>query len=249
MEFRRYVDILIRSWLLIVLCGLAGLAGAYTYGIQAPRLYRATAALSVTPSVIEYWTGQAVERLLNNYTLRLKSGAFLDRVTQDLVEQQHSIAVGEVAGKVQAIASGSEFRIAIQVDDANAQRAQVIVNAVAERFVREMTAENFAREKRDIDVTLLDRAGVPSAPFSPRPRRAAAAGLILGAMVGLLGGVLLEYWRDTVQGAEEVTDLLGLAIIGVLPTVRTPRTGWRRWMPGRAASTLTPHIGVASDRS
>ncbi len=248
MEFRRYIGILIRSWPLMVLCGLVGLAGAYTYSVQTPRTYRTTAALSVTPSVIEYWTGQAVERLLNNYTLRLKSGAFLERVTQDLVAQQHPLGAGEVAGKVQAIASGGEFRITIQVDDANAQRAQAIANAVAERFVHEMAVENYAREKRDIEVALLDRAGLPSAPFSPRPRRAAAAGLILGAMVGLLAGVLLEYWRDTVQGAEEVPELLGLTVIGVLPTVHPPRTGWRRWLPRRAAAALTPQTGVASDR-
>ncbi len=248
MEFRRYIGILLRSWPLMVLCGLVGLAGAYTYSIQTPRTYRATAALSVTPSVIEYWTGQAVERLLNNYTLRLKSGPFLERVAQDLAAQQPPIGPGEVAGKVQAIASGGEFRITIQVHDADAQRAQAIANAVAERFVYEMEFENYAREKRDIEVELLDRAGVPAAPFSPRPRRNAAAGLILGVMVGLLAGVLLEYWRDTVQGAEEVPDLLGLTVIGVLPAVDPSRTGWRRWLPRRAAAALTPQTGVASDR-
>ncbi len=248
MEFRRYIGIIIRSWPLMLLCGLVGLAGAYTYSIRTPRTYQATAALSVTPSVIEYWTGQAVERLLNHYTLRLKSGAFLERVTQDLVRQQHTLAAGEVAGKVQAIASGGEFRITIQVHDADAQRAQAIANTVAERFVYEMEFENYAREKRDIEVRLLDRAGVPAAPFSPRPRRAAAAGLILGAMVGLLAAVLLEYWRDTVQGAEEVRELLGLTVIGVLPPVHPPPTGWRRWLPRRAAAALTPQTGAPSDR-
>lgn len=239
MEFRHYLGILVRGWLLITLCGLTGLAGAYAYSSRMPRLYRATATVSVTPSVIEYWTGQAVERLLNNYTLRLKSGAFLERVTKDLSAQQQNIAVNEVAGKLQAIASGSEFRIAIQLDDTLAHRAQAIVNAVAERFVKEMTIENFNREKYDIEISMLDRAANPSAPFSPRPARTATAGAILGAMIGLLATVLLECWRDLLRGPEEVPDLLGLDVVGIVPLAQIPQSGWRRWIPSRYR-TFTP---------
>ena len=248
MEFRRYVALLWWRWPLILLCALLGLGGATTYGLRAPRLYRATASLSVTPSVIEYWTGQAVERLLNNYALRLRSGPFTAQVAEDLQHIQPPPSSGEIMSSVRAVASGADFRITIQVDHHDPSRAQAIANAVTQRFIRDRTLENLGRQRRDIDLTLMEAAGLPTTPFSPRPRRAATAGLLLGVMVGLLAAVLLEYWDDTVRGADEVPGLLGVPVVGVIPPPKGRPAIWRRWVERRGRSELAPQIGVAGER-
>ena len=220
MEFRTYARILLRRWPLILL--MAGLAAgaALVYAARAPRVYRATAHLSVTPSIIDFYTGEAIQRLLNNYALQLKSTRFAAQIAGRL---QPPEPVERVAGKVRAVAASSEYRIAIEVDDADPVRAQQIANAAAAGFVEKIRAEAAGREKRDIEIEVLEEAAVPGAPFTPRPRRDAFGAAILGAIIGAGLAFLLEFWEDTLRTAEEAESLLALPVLGAIPNADTSR--------------------------
>ncbi len=59
----------------------------------------------------------------------------------------------ELAGKVRAVAAPNEFRISVEVDDADPRRAQQIANAAAYSWVEKVRAEAASRpnqEKQDI---------------------------------------------------------------------------------------------------
>jgi uncharacterized protein involved in exopolysaccharide biosynthesis len=189
-ELRAYARVLLRRWWVPVLCAVLAGGAAYVFSAQAEPTYRATAQLSVTPSIVDYFTGEAVQRLLNNYSLQLKSRAFAGLVAAQLGPPAKPEAV---QGKIKAVASPSEYRIAIEVDDADPQQAQDVANAAARAFVAKMQADNAGREKRDVDVQVLDLAERPGAPVSPRPRRTAAGAALVGAALGVGLVFLLEY--------------------------------------------------------
>ncbi|HEU5317410.1 MAG TPA: Wzz/FepE/Etk N-terminal domain-containing protein [Chloroflexota bacterium] len=223
MELRHYVQALLRRWPIVVL--FAALAGgtAFAYSFRAQPVYRATAHLSVTPSVVDFFTGEAVQRLLNNYAVRLRTQSF----AADLAPRLGSGTRAEdVAGKVRAVAAPSEFRISIEVDDADPSRAQQIANAAAYGFVEKIRAETAAREKtdkQDVYVEVMEPAGLPGAPFSPRPRRDALGGALVGALLAAVLALVLEAWDDSVKTVSEAQTLLGLTVLAAIPA--THRSG------------------------
>ena len=214
MEYRTYARILWRRWPLIAALALLAAAAAYGRGLQSPRLYRATAQLSVTPSVVEFFTGEAVQRLLNNYALRLKSRPFAEVLAARL---QPPATAGEVIGKVRAVAAPPEYRIAIEVDDIDPARAQQIANAAAAAFVDQIRAEIAGKERHDISIDILERADLPEAPISPRPKRDSLGAAILGGLIGGALAFLLEFWDNTVRSAAEAASLFDLPVLGAIP--------------------------------
>ena len=218
MELRHYARALLRRWPLIALFAALAAGGAFAYSSQAPRVYRATAQLSVTPSIVDFFTGEAVQRLLNNYALRLRTHTF----AAELAPRAGATA-DEVAGKIRAVAAPNEFRISIEVDDADPERAQRIANAAAFGFVEKLRTETAARDKQDrqdVYVEVLEPAGLPGAPFSPRPRRDALGGALVGVLLASALALALEAWDDSVRDAAEAHALLGLPILAAIPTIQ-----------------------------
>jgi capsular polysaccharide biosynthesis protein len=143
-----------------------------------------------------------------------------------------------LAGKVKAVAAPSEYRIAIEVDDADPVRAQAIANAAADAFVQQIRAENEGKEKRDISIAVLERADLPGAPFAPRPKRDAAGAAVAGALIGLALAFLLEFWDDSVKTAAEAATLLDLPVLGTIP--RSGRTARDQRRKGPTTFVLRP---------
>ena len=216
MELRHYAHALLRRWPLIVLFAVLAAASAFAYSWQAAPVYRATAQLSVTPSIVDFFTGEAVQRLLNNYALRLRTHTFAAEFAP-----RAGATVDEVAGKVRAVAAPSDFRISIEVDDADPARAQRIANAAAYGFVEKLRSETAVREKQDrqdVYVEVLEPAGLPAAPFSPRPRRDALGGALVGALLAGAIALVLEAWDDSVRDVDEAHRLLDLPVLAAIPT-------------------------------
>jgi capsular polysaccharide biosynthesis protein len=220
MELRQYARALLRRWPLVLAFAVLAAGGAYAYSFRAPRLYRATAQLSVTPSIVDFFTGEAVQRLLNNYALRLRTQAF----AAELAPRVGAPSEG-VAGKVRAVAAPNEYRISIEVDDVDPARAQQIANAAAYGFVEKVRSETAAREKpdkQDVIVEVMEPAGLPGAPFSPRPRRDALGGSLVGALLAGVIALVLEAWDDKVKGPAEAHALLGYHVLATIPTSHRP---------------------------
>jgi succinoglycan biosynthesis transport protein ExoP len=86
-----------------------------------------------------------------------------------------------------------------------------------------------------LNVHVLQRASQAGEPSSPQMARVMGIGLVLGLMVG--GGLaFLRDWRDQrVRSADEITAILGVPILGAVPTI--PRRGIiRRGPRSRLAS-------------
>ncbi|NBQ61563.1 MAG: hypothetical protein EBU40_04685, partial [Proteobacteria bacterium] len=136
MEFSAYARIVLQRWRLIIALILLATVTAYVTNAQGPVAYRATASLSVTPSIVEYWTGQAVERLLNNYALQIRSRPFAS-----IVAKAAGLPEDALTGRIRAVAAPAEFRLSLEVDDADPELASTIVNLAANAFVAKIRAE------------------------------------------------------------------------------------------------------------
>lgn len=65
--------------------------------------------------------------------------------------------------------------------------------------------------------TVIDRALAPMGPYRPQPLRNLGIALVLGLIAGLGLAFLVEFVDDTVKSPEEISDMLGLPVLGVVP--------------------------------
>lgn len=75
------------------------------------------------------------------------------------------------------------------------------------------------------NISVVDRAEVPAKPFKPNPR----TNLLMAILLGLVGGIglafLFEHLDDTIKQGDEMEQMLGLPVLGVIPFTRSPTDG------------------------
>jgi capsular polysaccharide biosynthesis protein len=226
MEIGAYARIVLDRWRTIVALVVVAAGVAYGTSLRAPVAYRATASLSVTPSIVEYWTGQAVERLLNNYALQIRSRPFAATVARDA-----GLAPGTLDGRLKAVAAPTEFRVSIEIDDPDPEEAARLANAAGAAFVTKIRAEIAGKERQDIRLEVLEPATRPDAPVGPNPGRAAAGGGLAGAIIGVALATLLAVWDGRVHTVVDASRIWGVPTLGAIPPVAAG---------GQTASAPTP---------
>jgi capsular exopolysaccharide synthesis family protein len=86
-----------------------------------------------------------------------------------------------------------------------------------EVLLQKLNETDIASSLKANNVTVVDRAVVPTAPVFPDKRRFSLIGLALGLLAGL-GLVLgLDLWHDTVKTADEVEHHLNLDLLALVP--------------------------------
>ncbi len=75
------------------------------------------------------------------------------------------------------------------------------------------------------NMSVVDRASVPSAPFKPNLKLNLLIATVFGLALGVALALLFEYLDDTLKNSEEVERHLGLVVLGMIPKLSdmTPR--------------------------
>ncbi|WP_295432157.1 polysaccharide biosynthesis tyrosine autokinase [uncultured Thiodictyon sp.] len=68
------------------------------------------------------------------------------------------------------------------------------------------------------NISVVDEAKVPSAPFTPNPRKNGLLALVLGVLGGIGLAFLFEHLDDSFRRPEELEKLLGLPMLGIIPS-------------------------------
>jgi succinoglycan biosynthesis transport protein ExoP len=89
------------------------------------------------------------------------------------------------------------------------------------------------------NASVVDAATVPTRPSGPRLLVSLAAGGLLGAVLGLGLALLLEVSQRLVRSAEDLTELLGVPILAVLPA-RAQRSGVARALTANVVALPKP---------
>lgn len=74
------------------------------------------------------------------------------------------------------------------------------------------------------NISVVDRAEIPTGKHSPRLALNLAIGLLLGGFAGVLLAFLAEHLDDTVKNPEDMEKLLGLAVLGTIPKLKAGTT-------------------------
>ena len=114
--------------------------------------------------------------------------------------------------------------IMVAVRDPSEQVAVQIANTIANLFKEERDAWNSLQDKRDrIDVEIRDVARFAGV-YSPNLKINVAACGVLGALIGTLIVVVMEWLETGVVRSTQDTDRLGIPALGAIPT----QSSWRR---------------------
>lgn len=67
------------------------------------------------------------------------------------------------------------------------------------------------------NISVIDRAQVPGAPYAPSLSRNLMLGLLLGLMLGVMLALVLEYLDDTLKTPNDIEHHLRLSVLGIVP--------------------------------
>lgn len=70
---------------------------------------------------------------------------------------------------------------------------------------------------RSSNISIVDRAQVPGAPYAPSLSRNLMLGLLLGLLLGVAAALVLEYLDDTLKTPNDVEQHLHMAVLGIVP--------------------------------
>jgi capsular polysaccharide biosynthesis protein len=231
LELRDYFKVLRKRWWVIALVAVIAVTSAYGFSKTQATIWRSTIKLSIEPSRLsDYGSGLAVKQILRNYAIKLTTLAMAQKVIDQL---QLDIRPETLLGKVAVSSDEADYTIQIEAKDQSGANAVRIVQTFADLFVQDRQINNLQQAQQDRVLTsIVDN---PSAPdiFSPKTSINVLAGGVLGALLGVIIVLGLEWLEsDVVRSTEDVERYIGLPVIGSIPTITT-----REGAPGAAPRT------------
>ena len=221
MEFRDYVRILRRNWVLILILVVVGVAGGFGVSLLQQPKYVATTQLYISvrttgAATVDLVQGQTFARqMVTSYVDIVSTPLILDPVVEKLGLDK---TTAELASQVTATARLNTVLIDVNVADTDPRRAAEIANAVAESFTSAVqnTLERPAgsAEASPVQVTVTQPAATPTTPTSPNLRLILTLGGILGLAAGIVLAVLRAALDTRVRTLHDVERNTGSPVLG-----------------------------------
>lgn len=210
-----------RGWIALLIAILTA-AAAFGFSEMQTPVYKSTVLLSINTRP-DWGTSQAAKALLRNYAANMYSLPWAQQVIDRL---QLDVTPEDLKSRVTIDPDETRFTLQIEVKDYSPELADRIAETWAQLTVEWRRAENQKLlEKRDwVDANIIEP---PKATlYSPQTKINTLAGLILGALVGVLVVFGLE-WIESgiVRTPEDMERFAGLTVLGAIPTVTVDGTG------------------------
>ncbi|HWG72590.1 MAG TPA: hypothetical protein VG184_00900 [Acidimicrobiales bacterium] len=245
MELRRYLAIVARRWLLIIVTVVLALGVAY---LVTPRtsLYTAQSTIVVGPR--QYSTTSFPANLSGNQVagLQVLMLTYADLIASapiaaDAIALTHAPrAVGTVVAETKASPALDTQILTVTVTDPNPAVAQELATGVADAFVAKVnplspTAPAAAGAVPEIPAYVFEPAGLPTSPQSTGLGSRLVTAAIFGLLAAVLLAILLEYLDVTLNSPDDAERRLELPVLGVLP-----------YLPGTGPPDTPPVVALPS---
>lgn len=214
MDLRDLLRIARRRWWIVALTALMAALGAFIASRLTTPEYKATMQFVVQPSRADYGLTESTRKLTASYIAviwkRKNAEVVRDRLNLDY-------SADYIYSQTKMAEDAANNSVTVEVRDFDGETAKRLAQAWAQLFFEYREAENAKQRQEDrVKVVLGDD---PTYSLD-RPRTATntAAGLVLGAMIGLLIVAVVEWAQSTIVRSE--TDLeraLALPLLAVVP--------------------------------
>ena len=211
---------LTRRWKLVVAVALLGGVAAFTASSLATPLYRSTASLFVTLSFGNTASDMAqgttyTASQMTSFGALATSPVVLDPVIEDLGLSTTST---ELAKSVSVSTPRDTVVIEIRAVSASPQEASSIANAIATQTATAI--EDFAPRteggKASVQVKTMAEATPAQFQFSPNKKVDSVVGLLIGALIAVLGVFLAALLDHRVRDADSVAEVADVPHLGSL---------------------------------
>jgi capsular polysaccharide biosynthesis protein len=236
MELRRYLSVLRRRIVLIVLCTVVAAAAGWfrtptepTYAVQAV-IYVGARQLTVSNG------GQlssdplvAAERITATFAEMLDSRPIAEEAIAMLgLDRSPEQVVGQTSTST---TEGTQL-LRIRVTDADPDVARDLANAMADAFVAKVQTFEPGLPAEPGDVPALpayvfERATTPQVPEPLGLQRNVAVAGLFGFLAAVAAAFLLEYLDLTFRSVSDLEQRMGLPVLGVIPMQRRAPVGRR----------------------
>ncbi|MFU8858012.1 MAG: XrtA system polysaccharide chain length determinant [Deferrisomatales bacterium] len=125
-----------------------------------------------------------------------------------------------------AAVPGRQLQIQQLSDDY--ENLKKVLNSLIDKKLQADLAENLERKQKGEQFQVLDPANLPARPFQPNRLRLVAMGLFGGLAAGFGIVLLLDLVDLRIGTRQELTGILNLPVLGVIPRIVTPRDVHRR---------------------
>ena len=136
-------------------------------------------------------------------------------LSQAIEELKLDMTPAELSKKISVSVPTDTRILSITAKDGDPKEAARIANGL-----RNVAAEKIISVTKVSDVTTLDEAEVPQSPSSPNIRRNVLLGFVAGAGLIVVLLVVVEVLDDRVKRPEDVEELMGLPLLGVVPDIK-----------------------------
>jgi capsular polysaccharide biosynthesis protein len=214
MELSDYLRILRQRGWLIGLLALLTAAAAFGFSQMQTEVYESSLRLLVQPARTDFGQAQAAKTLLRGYVewmrSRYRAAAVIDQLQLDMLPD-------ELLGDVDIASDDSSFVINLTVENTNPDLANDIARTWGDLLIQWQEQNNANLRKEDrIDIERIDDPQVGLK--SPKTRINTAAGVVFGALLGVIVVFLLEWIESgVVRRTEDVERYLDIPVIGSIP--------------------------------
>ncbi|MED3946206.1 YveK family protein [Priestia aryabhattai] len=208
-----------RLWLIVLITIIAAtVSGVISFFMLTP-VYESKTQILVNQAKNDQqlYSNQAVQtnvQLINTYNDIITSPAILDKVVKELKMDE---SAQSLSGQIQVTSAQNSQVAQIVVQDTSAKRAAQIANTTASVFQKQVP------KLMNVDnVKVLSKAtvGESANPVKPQPLLNIAIAVVVGLMVGIGLSFLLEYLDNTLKTEQDIENILGLPLIGVVTNIK-----------------------------
>jgi capsular polysaccharide biosynthesis protein len=214
MELGEYLAILRRRGWLILLMALLTAAAAFGFSKVQTPVYKSSLRMLVQPARTDFGQAQAAKQLLRGYVQWIRSSY---RAASVIDELQLDMTPEQLLADVEVASDDSSFVVELNVENTEPNLANDIARTWGNIFVQWRIEDNATQRKEDrVDAEFIDD---PRASLDrPKTRINAAAGLVFGAILGVVLVFLLEWIESgVVRRSEDVEKHLDIPVIGTIP--------------------------------
>jgi|GEM_PF-1880315 len=227
MELRRYWQIILRYWWVVLIFTLAGVFLAYTTYKSTTANYQAAFVVNIQRDLppatqantgyqdfFDYYRSISAEYVLDDYTQIVKGSLFLTDVVDSLKSTPYPLSADDLKGAFDVERKHRELTFTVRAD--TIEKNLVLVKALSQNMDKNAGKYLARGDERLYSAKIIDMPNTATYN-SGRNLLLASIRAIIGIILGVGLAFLLNYLDTTLRSKADFEEVLDLPIIGTIP--------------------------------